>query len=32
VQRLLLMRKKADGTLEQETVIPVSFVPLTGKR
>jgi protein-L-isoaspartate(D-aspartate) O-methyltransferase len=28
-QRLLLMRKKDDGTLDQETVIPVGFVPLT---
>jgi protein-L-isoaspartate(D-aspartate) O-methyltransferase len=28
-QRLLLMRKKEDGTLEQQTVIPVAFVPLT---
>lgn len=28
-QRLLLMRKKDDGTLDRETVIPVGFVPLT---
>lgn len=31
-QRLFLMRKKDDGTLERQTVIPVSFVPLTGTR
>lgn len=31
-QRLFLMRKRDDGTLDRQTVIPVSFVPLTGKR
>jgi protein-L-isoaspartate(D-aspartate) O-methyltransferase len=31
-QRLFLMRKREDGTLDRQTVIPVSFVPLTGKR
>jgi protein-L-isoaspartate(D-aspartate) O-methyltransferase len=31
-QRLFLMRKKEDGTLARETIIPVNFVPLTGRR
>ena len=31
-QRLLTMRKKDDGTLDQQMVIPVGFVPLTREK
>ncbi|MGE4064989.1 MAG: protein-L-isoaspartate(D-aspartate) O-methyltransferase [Rhodospirillaceae bacterium] len=31
-QRLVLIRKRADGTIAQETVIPVGFVPLTREK
>lgn len=31
-QRLFLMRKKEDGMLEKEMIIPVHFVPFTGTR
>lgn len=30
-QELLLMVKRRDGTLEQKTVLPVRFVPMTGQ-
>jgi len=32
VQELLLITKSPDGTLHRENVLPVSFVPLTGKQ
>jgi protein-L-isoaspartate(D-aspartate) O-methyltransferase len=32
VQRLEVITKTADGQRQQETVIPVRFVPMTGKR
>ena len=31
VQRLVLIRKRADGSLERRTVAPVTFVPMTGE-
>jgi protein-L-isoaspartate(D-aspartate) O-methyltransferase len=31
-QNLMLMIKRADGTIETQEIIPVAFVPLTGKR
>ena len=30
-QELLLIEKKADGTIEKRVVLPVRFVPMTGK-
>ncbi len=30
-QELILIRKKTDGTIEQQSVIPVRFVPMTGE-
>ena len=32
VQQLLLIVRKADGTLEQKNVLPVRFVPLVPGR
>lgn len=32
IQHLLLITKNADGTIRRETIIPVSFVPLTRER
>jgi protein-L-isoaspartate(D-aspartate) O-methyltransferase len=32
IQRLEVITKTADGQRQQETVIPVRFVPMTGKR
>jgi len=32
VQHLMLVEKKLDGTISTRQVLPVSFVPLTGRR
>jgi len=32
VQQLMLVEKRADGTVSTRQILPVSFVPLTGKR
>ena len=32
VQKLLLVEKRPDGTVEEEYIMPVRFVPLTGNR
>ena len=29
--QMLVIEKKADGTLQEENVAPVSFVPMTGE-
>jgi protein-L-isoaspartate(D-aspartate) O-methyltransferase len=30
-QELMLITKKPDGTIKQESVLPVRFVPMTGE-